>query len=150
MTEPGQSLTVTFQFAGSDANVASEAAGAAGSVVVGAALGATSADGSSLGFAIGNKVGKKISVPYFAVDGVEHAGAWDAPTQVETTPGAHHVEVYTRMKKGLKNKARKGKADFTLSDGDSARMHVKFDQYTTTTEVSIPGQADIRSRRLHL
>jgi hypothetical protein len=149
MTNPGPSLTVTFQFPGADANVAREAAGTAADVITGAISGAAGGAGASLGATIGNKLGAKMSVPHIALDGVEHPGAWDRPTQVAAGPGPHHVEVYTKLKKGPKTKGRKGKADFTLSDGDSARIHVNFGQYFTTTTISIPGQPDIRSKRFH-
>jgi hypothetical protein len=125
MTAPEHSLTVTFQVAGSDEKVGELAAGTVTGAVAGFALG-VGPGGGDLGSAIGNKLTKKITVPYFAADGVEHAGAWNAPTQVEARPGAHHVEVYTKLKKGLKPKQRKGRIDFTLSAGDSARMHVNF------------------------
>lgn len=108
------------------------------------------APGTELGADLGAKWGlqarEKFGVPYIAVDGVEHAGEWAAPTRVDIQPGTHHVEVYFKLK-GLPVKRGKGKADFTASEGDVS-VHVTFAQTTTTTEVNVPGQAPIRKKRL--
>jgi hypothetical protein len=123
MTTSGPSLTVTFE------NPKFKAAGPA-----------------SAGLALGMKGREKLGVPYIAVDGVEHAGDWGAPSRVEITPGSHQVEVYYKLK-GLPVKRGKGKADFTAADGEIS-VHANFDQYTTTTEVNVPGQAVIRKKRM--
>jgi hypothetical protein len=88
----------------------------------------------------------KLSVPYISVDGVEHAGDWGAQTQMDITPGDHHIEVYLRFKRVPGTHGR-GKADFAVADGDVS-VRAYFGPWLTTTEVNIPGQARIRRRRL--
>jgi len=96
--------------------------------------------------ALGIKGREKLGVPYIAVDGVEQEGDWAAPTRVDITPGNHQIEVYFKLK-GLPVKRGKGKADFTASDGEVS-VHARFDQYTTTTEINVPGQPLIRKKRM--
>jgi hypothetical protein len=95
------------------------------------------------------KMRDRWAVPYIAVDGVEHAGDWGTETRVDISPGGHRIVVYTRLKKVLTYRAAKGKAAFTVSDGDSVRVRATFGNYTTATEVSMPGHPRIRRRRFN-
>jgi hypothetical protein len=98
--------------------------------------------------AVGMKGREKLGVPYIAVDGVEHEGDWGAATRVDITPGSHQIEVYFKLK-GLPVKRGKGKADFTATEGDVS-VHADFGQMVTTTEVTVPGQAPIRKKRMYI
>jgi hypothetical protein len=133
MTTPQPSLTVTFENPKLKVPLA-------GPTAAGVELGA------NLGAKLGKQAREKLGVPYIAVDGVEHAGDWAAPTRVDIAPGSHNVEVYYKLK-GLPVKRGKGKAEFTASEGEVS-VHATFAQTTTTTEVKVPGQAPIRKKRL--
>jgi hypothetical protein len=93
--------------------------------------------------------GQAITYPCIAVDGVESAGVWGEPKVLDITAGAHRAEAYTKMKKGLKTKGRKGKVEFSSAEGDSVTLNVTFGQWITSIEVLIPGQDPIKRRRFH-
>lgn len=137
MTRLGPSVTVAFENPKFNVGLAAMAKDPAGIAAAG-----------FLGAAMTNKLREKIDLPYFAVDGVEHAGNWATPTRVDIKAGHHHVEVYFRLK-GVPIKRGKGSADFTVSDGDVS-VHAHFGRYITTTTISAAGQPTLRRRRLQV